>query len=574
MNILSENSIKNFFSFSKQENQLNFLLQVLDFKPAIGKHSNDLYTATLSDSKHKFDRFLLYRKSGGDVNKYDLIKVKSLVKNTISGKVIFTVGQYEVIEGHDEQIGNPSAYQYEPEHVNLTQANETKKPENPENTNGKHFEFSSKTRNYHIPLSHLTTFTKDLCIHVRCSSKSEIRRFKNQRGNGCLFNFIVLDSNGDEMQITCFNKVAEKLNDLINEGSMYEIIGGYVKVKDKQYDHTNSDYCIILTEETKVTRLEDDGTIKEMSLDLINLGNLSKVKLNSFVDVIGYVQETSEVQTKRTKNGEILMRKIYLVDDSEYKVEMVLWKQVTEMEINVGDILLVKKGKVGDFSGRNISYVDDTRVLVNPSNYPIETRRLREFAANFSGEFKHHVKEQDPIESQRQYQDEIKYLKEVVEDNSEQAYKVKLIITSMNHNEKNYYAGCPDNKCKKKLVAETDGFSCVNCNKKFDRPQYYFTLSLRVKDCTMESWVDIFGQLGDKLLNVSAEEYKRIVEENDVERLREINQKVEFHSFYFLLKSRVQVYNNIQKRKINSIKIEPLSSIKQEAERMIKILSN
>ena len=50
-------------------------------------------------------------------------------------------------------------------------------------------------------------------------------------------------------------------------------------------------------------------------------------------------------------------------------------------------------------------------------------------------------------------------------DASVNACRIKATIYSITHSEKNYYAGCPNKDCEKKLIPDTYGWSCATCNK-------------------------------------------------------------------------------------------------------------
>ena len=43
------------------------------------------------------------------------------------------------------------------------------------------------------PLATLNTFTKDVCIFIRVMNKGEVKSFTSNRGQGCLFTFIIMD---------------------------------------------------------------------------------------------------------------------------------------------------------------------------------------------------------------------------------------------------------------------------------------------------------------------------------------------------------------------------------------------
>jgi len=105
------------------------------------------------------------------------------------------------------------------------------------------------------------------------------------------------------------------------------------------------------------------------------------------------------------------------------------------------------------------------------------------------------------------------------------------------HNEKNYYLGCSDRNCKRKLKLEgdSDEYICPNCRRSTKTPTYYYTLSLRVKDASTEYWIDIFGKTAESIMKCTAEEYKNILESGKLkdEKLYGLPYEVDFDVVYY-----------------------------------------
>ena len=143
------------------------------------------------------------------------------------------------------------------------------------------------------------------------------------------------------------------------------------------------------------------------------------------------------------------------------------------------------------------------------------------------------------------------------------------------HNEKNYYIGCSDRNCKRKLIYEEDKntYLCPNCKRNYENPNYYYTLSLRVKDASCEHWIDIFGKTAESIMRMTAEEYKNILKDRNVYKLKEISNMIEFKQFYFWVKPKLQMYNTTSKKKLYAFKIESVDN-KIESKKIIKYLND
>ena len=462
----------------------------------------------------------------------------------------------------------------------------------------------NKKRYYYTSLKELTTFSRDFFIFVRIIKKSEIKIFETRNinntniltGQGKLFYFIVLDKEGNEMQCTCFNKSVDKFYNLIEEDQLYEIKGGYVKINDKKYTRIKSDYKIVLDENSTITRKNDDNSIiKKNKLNIVNISDLQNLKKYTIVDICAVVLETSDVIVKNTRNGLQPLKKIILGDISKYKVELSLWRMNSQTDIKIGDILLINNVKIGEYKGRNLSTFEETIIKINPEltnlnkdkEYQSENcvNKLKEFIEQnkdnifsnnefFSDFEKLYKKYQENDENSFNsvfIKDVLQYLEELEEPKN--LSKITATVTQIIHNEKNFYVGCSDKNCKKKLIYDflNKDYFCPGCGKRTKKLSYYYTLSLRVKDASSEYWIDIFGKTAEYIMLCTAEEYKEYLKERNQIKLKEISNRIEFKIFNFWVKPRLQVYNSISKKKLFIYKIMPVNR-KEEAQKLIHYL--
>ena len=151
--------------------------------------------------------------------------------------------------------------------------------------------------------------------------------------------------------------------------------------------------------------------------------------------------------------------------------------------------------------------------------------------------------------------------------------KITGTVTLLKHNEKNYYIGCSDKNCKKKLIHDeiNEEYKCPGCHKVSKEPTYYYTISVMVKDASCEHWIDIFGKTAETLMKCTAKEYYEIINSNNQEKLKEISEGIEFKEFSFWVKPKTQTYNSIDKKKIYAYKIKPLDE-KLDAHQLIQYL--
>ena len=582
----TKDQLKTLLSLVKNNENANIdvdiYLQIYSVKET-ERDSKKVYMMALCDQEYKFNSFFLATNEDiPDLKEGKIIHLTEVSPKKIKNSTFIRIKEYtvlgepleipEVKEVKIEDFDNP-----EPKEMDIekkeTKTEETSKP---------------LSEDAYTSLKQLTTFSRDFIILIRVTKKSEIKTFEtrnNSMGSGSqgkLFYFIVLDRDGNEMQCTCFNKAVDKFFDIIEEDQLYEIKGGYVKLNDKKFTRIKSDYKIVLDENSKITKKEDNGTIKKNNMTIVKIKDIQNMNLYSIVDLCVVVLNVGEKMIKNTRNGSQPLKKIVVGDISKYKIEISLWRVHSDTNVKFGDILLINNVKIGEYKGRTLTTFDETCIKINPPTTNEYVKELEEFIQKNdikgewldlenNSEMKQETKEESDNYTSVHIRDVLESLDEY--EDVTNLSKVTAIVTQILHNEKNYYMGCSDRNCKRKLKLEEDSeeYICPNCRKSTKTPTYYYTLSLRVKDASTEYWIDIFGKTAESIMKCTAEEYKNILESGDEEKLKQITHKVEFKVFNFWVKPKIQTYNTVSKKKLYAYKIEPYNE-KSEAHKLVKYL--
>ena len=588
----TKDQMKLLLSLVKNKENINIetdiYLQIYSIKET-ERDSKKVYMMSLCDLDYKLNSFFLASdKDIPDLQEGKLIHIKEVSPKKIKNSTFIRIKEYDI-------LGDPLSLP-EVKEIKIEDFPFSKKKENDDVKMPSPMEIETKSEEGSMPLSEdaytslkqLTTFSRDFIIFIRVTKKSEIKTFEtrnNSMGTGSqgkLFYFIVLDRDGNEMQCTCFNKAVDKFFDVIEEDQVYEIKGGYVKLNDKKYTKIKSDYKIVLDENSKITKKIDNGTIKKNNMTIVKIKDIQNMNLYSIVDLCVVVLNVGEKMIKNTRNGSQPLKKIVVGDVSKYKIEISLWRVHSDTNVKFGDILLINNVKIGEYKGRTLTSFDETCIKINPPKTNEYVHELEEFIQknDIKGEWldlentteiKHENKEENENYTSVHIRDVLESLDDY-EDVSNLS-KVTAIVTQILHNEKNYYLGCSDRNCKRKLKFEedTDEYVCPNCRKSTKTPTYYYTLSLRVKDASTEYWIDIFGKTAESIMKCTAEEYKDILESRNEEKLKEITHKVEFKVFNFWVKPKIQTYNTVSKKKLYAYRIEPYNE-KSEAHKLVKYL--
>ena len=587
-----KNLLKQIKDSKENEIMVDIYLQIYSFQES-EREGKKVYLMVLCDNEYKYNFFFLAcTETVENLEKGRIIHLTEVSPKPIKSSLYIRIKKYEILDdafeiGNVKDIKEKEGVFKDPEGNNIF----GEKPQNLLKTNEKEKENTDipMAEDAYTSLKQLTTFSRDFIIFVRVTKKSEIKTFETRNNNmnssnqGKLFYFIVLDRDGNEMQCTCFNKAVDKFYDIIEEDQLYEIKGGYVKLNDKKYTRIKSDYKIVLDENSKITKKLDNGTIKKNNMTIIRIKDIQNMNLYSIVDLCVVVLNVGEKMIKNTRNGAQPLKKIIVGDVSKYKIEISLWRVHSDTNVKFGDILLINNVKVGEYKGRNLTTFDETCIKINPPETNEYVKELEDFIAKdeLKGEFLD-LENNSEIKNDKIREENENYcsvhIKDVLEslDEYEDIHnlsKVTATVTQILHNEKNFYMGCSDRNCKRKLKLEenTDEYICPNCRKSTKNPTYYYTLSLRVKDASTEYWIDIFGKTAESIMKCTAEEYKDFLKNRNEEKLKELTQNIEFKVFNFWVKPKLQTYNTVSKKKLYAYRIEPYDE-KNEAHKLVKYL--
>ena len=599
-------SIKNLFSPEFETNKTykistEFQITKMNKQDTKNLTHGELYTLTLSDAEYSYSKFIYCKTSTSpeiEVGKYiNIIRICPMILEAHKEKA-FLIKELSLLNKSSLIVIKSPPY-IENKSNNASNMNNFIEKENPEYSN-----YSQDEKTY-TSLKLLTTLSKDYKLLVKVTSKGEVKQYKS--GKGKLFSFVMMDELGNKMQAVAFDKVVDKFIDEITENEIYEISGGYIRTSDKRFDPPGSDYKLIVTESTTIIKKNDEEkNFKDKFTDPDNkFWSLNEVKdapVNTIVNVVCIVADKGETNYKDTKSGSILIRKMYVMDQSSEKMELTLWRNLTQLNVNNGDILVCKKIRVNDFGGKNLTSTTESKIYINPiiTDFPEISKEIQslkiyseqnelnkdinqdEKNSNNNNNENNNIKKKEEIKNniinnnisaniiqKKEYNDKIVYIDYILDEMNKYImtdfdhrfpfYKIRATVTHLGHTEKNFYPGCPNRECNRKLTFANGDWICQSCRQSFKNPRYYYSLNIRVKDCSSEYWVDIFGKPAEMIMNISADDYRNILVNRDEEKLSQISEGVEYKEFYFLLKVKLNKYNDTTKKKFTATKIEKIN---------------
>lgn len=424
-----------------------------------------------------------------------------------------------------------------------------------------------------MELKEITSFSQNFCVKVKCTKKFPLKDINGKSGPLKCLTFHVSDKSGYEMEATCFGDKAEEVDKVLEEGKCVQINQPYTKLADKKYSTLTADYKLCFSRNTTVEPIDDDGGYQVPEVVLSKFEDLNNIPLNSSVNVLCILLQGPEhknIQRKDGSNTEIT--NLYAGDISGYKVPLQLWgEKYTQMKFEIGEIYLASNFRVKEFRGRNLSSVFASELKLNPNLESVN--QLKNMGVNF--DFKELPQVGDFVSQEVPH--EVSYLNDLIKnleslsegvnDDTElknkrfPLKKVVCTLTYILHNDKSYYESCSNPSCKRKKLIVGDGaFHCTKCDKNYDNPQVTYALSCKFKDASGEQWLKFFGDLGEQIVGVKPEEYKRIVETDDKNEQDEISQRILLKKYCIYVKPKIDTYNNTVRPSLTPVKVERLES--------------
>ncbi|XVF48923.1 hypothetical protein PTKIN_Ptkin03bG0227300 [Pterospermum kingtungense] len=577
------------------------LVQVVDIK-LIG-NSQERYRLLLSDSESTQHAMLATQLNEhvrtGRVKKGSIIQLIDYICSTVQNRRIIVVLNMETIIPEYEIIGNPKLLTDSDTRTNKSMPNNNLEPSARSRVPANNVQSFRPTvqpayqppPNYKIqgpimkneapariiPIAALNPYQGRWAIKARVTAKGDLRRYNNARGDGKVFSFDLLDSDGGEIRVTCFNNVVDRFYDFIEVGKVYLISKGSLKPAQKNFNHLKNEWEIFLESNSTVELCpNEDGSIPRLQFSFRPINEIESAENNSILDVIGIVTTVNPSVPILRKNGMETQRRILNLKDASGKsVELTLWgdfcnkegQKLQEMvDSGFSPVLAVKAGKVNDFNGKTIGTISSTQLVIDP-DCP-EAGNLRDW---FEREGKNTgsisiSKEIMPGGSKNEIRKTLSQIKDEGLGRSDKPDWVTAKATIVFIKTDNFcYTACPlmigDRQCNKKVTRSGNKkWICDRCNQEFEECDYRFLLQVQIQDHTGLTWVTAFQESGEEILGCSAKEmYSLKYELQDDTRFGEIIRNRLFNQYLFRLKIKEELYGDEQKTKITVVKVDKVN---------------
>lgn len=424
-----------------------------------------------------------------------------------------------------------------------------------------------------IPIAALNPYQGRWTIKARVTAKGELKHYNNPRGDGKVFSFDLLDSDGGEIRATCFNAVADQFYNQIEVGKVYLLSKGSLRPAQKAYNHLQNDQEIFLESMSIIQPcFDDDSSIPQQQFHFRHISDIEGMENNSIVDIIGIVSFIGPPASIMRKNGtETQRRVLHLKDMSGRSVELTLWGNFCNAEgltlQNMCDsglfpVLAVKAGRVNDFNGKALGTIFTSQLFIEP-NYP-EAHSLRKW---FDEEGRNipsvSISRETTSVGRTDIRKTISQIKDERLGTSEKPDWITVSATISFIKVDNFcYTACPimigDRQCNKKVSNNGDGkWRCDRCDQSIEECDYRYILQFQIQDHTGITWVTAFQESGEEIMGMPAKQlYFLKYEEQDDDRFTEIIRKVLFTKHIFKLKVKEETFSDEQRVKSTVVKAE------------------
>lgn len=546
-------------------------------KFSFGPDEKYRYKANLSDGIHYmkavFSSELANTFDRNEIARFYLIKLGNFTvrpKDNSNYLYIQSIAEYERF---DHEFGNPvnianGKLSLDPSTSNKTEDDQFKENKIPAKGNEMAYNQISKpqadntkriksdTSNEDITeIKRIFPHKKTLKFKGRVVSKTDIKKFTSQKGEGKVFSFEIADCTG-QIKCVAFSECADMIYPLIEVNNVYVISNVLVKPSNKKFSNNTSDFEIHLEKNTQIERVEDSGIPKYM-FKFVKIGDLGSV--GGIVDCLGVIKEvypSSKITIKAT-GRESAKRDIVIIDQTG-SCRLTIWDTKAEEEYEKDAVICVSSAKVGDYNGISLSTLSTSQIIQN-----IDLPESVELLAWYQDKGKDIVIEKPKKAPKRSFIKEVK-------DNSLEYATIQGSIVYLKE-EGLFYEACPNENCNKKISMEDNGiYRCEKCNYTFDKCNYRYMINIHIGDFTGQIWATIFDESGKILFGNTAEELKQIGESNP-EDLHNLIKGIYSKEFQFKIKNKEENYGGDIKLRTNCLEIIPVDYL-LETKKMLEAI--
>ena len=373
-------------------------------------------------------------------------------------------------------------------------------------------------------------------FYLKCLIKYGIKDYasKSDKSDGKMQNYYFLDTEGDSIKVVCFGMSNIKYFDqLILPGNVYEISN--MDIQKNKGDNSNIEpFKFMITKyKTSIRQLtnKDDFTIiRNINGKLLTkIVDLKREKLGKSLCVVGIVLEDRGIMGLSSKDNKY--RFLIMGDNSFHRIVVKLWTKIINPE---------KKFSKGDIVYMTYLYYNESSIF----NQLVASKRTEVFYCQPS-----------PIQQEltlfyQQHSNLYEYKSmNLVYLHYKKDIQFKFISELIHEKQKgiqNYQNNKPIKICGRVLNCNhrkaNVSFFCENCSRKVEvkhfenckgKQKVILKLFIEIKDCSGKIFIELHEFTAENFLKISANEYIKAINENNEEKINEINRRILYKNYIF-----------------------------------------
>ncbi|KAK6358658.1 Replication factor A protein 1 [Orbilia blumenaviensis] len=423
----------------------------------------------------------------------------------------------------------------------------------------------------------LSPYQNRWAIKARCTFRSEIKNWKNAKGDGKLFTVNLKDYSG-EIRATGFGDQVDALYHVFEEGSVYRVSKCKVGIAKRQFSNVDNDYELTFDRDSEVQREDDDDDVPHQTYNFVTLQALQDTVKDAQIDVIGILKDIGDVSTLTSAKTqkEFTKREVTLVDDTGYSVKLSVWgKSAEKFEVLPESVLALKGVKVSDFGGRSLSMQNSSTMQVDPDLE--EAHRLKGW---FAGEGRDsHFSSHQGMGGSGGAADRpsaFKTIQQAFDENvgfgeTADFYTLKATISYIKS--ENYsYPACKSEGCSKKVLEISDNnWRCEKCNMSWTEPEWRYILTCSAYDHTGQTWLNVFDDAGKIIIGMSATDLQNVRQYDDVDYETTMKSAAS-QTWIFRIRAHQEVYQDTPRVRNRVLSVQKVDYA-AECNRMIDIIN-
>lgn len=451
-----------------------------------------------------------------------------------------------------------------------------------------------------FPIREISTYTgRNWTIKARVTSKSQMRSFSNDRGNGKVFSVDLLDKDGGEIKASFFNGAADKFFSDIEAGKIYTLSKGNVKIANKRFSTSKHNYEISFDADAAIVLCEDDDkTIDAVKYSFSKVRDIGTKTVPCTIDLVGVVRDFKPIGKIQPKNGgeELTRRTITVVDSSECAIDVTLWQdsasRIDEAVLSGKPVVAFKGLSVKEYNGsRTCGTMQQSMIeVVSPESSVGQTDVAKEllawWATNPSVTDYHNLSTNQsmgtpgaPNSEQRGRQQTITSIADMREECKRGFFgdkgiyfdivaKLSFVSTKSKDGEiPIHYAACPG--CNRKL--SDDGTNrCFGCDKTVSAPKLKYLLRAQFVDHSDQCYLSVFDAQAATVLKRPVEE---LLESAKASAIPDELKKAYFEKTYHLrVRATAQEFKGEMRPRVTVVAADPVDAASMGHKLLKKII--